>query len=157
MKQELGNFPELNFAKSARIEDLAVRCFAYKDVWRAVCTRRSTLLKLSNTPDPRPPALVEDQSIVDRRTLSLHLGLPVDLLLCFADTANLIVEASTLAPHIVQQRGLVIKARIEGWAPDATLAREASNDSASYITDLASQEMWRHVSRRALGSSPLPS
>lgn len=144
-KQELGDRPHFNFAVNARCEDLALRCYCHKDVWRSVCTRgRSTLFRLSNTPDPLAPDA--PQGPVNRRTLSVHLGLPVGLLLCFADTSNLIAEAPTLAPQVVQQQGMEIKRRIETWAPDCQLAMEAATDSASYVADLASQEMWRHVS-----------
>lgn len=122
-----------------------MRCYCYKDVWRSVCTRgRPTLFHLSNTPDPVVPDA--PQGPVNRRTLSIHLGLPVGLLLCFADISNLIAEAPTLAPQVVKQRGMEIKRRIETWVPDAQLAMEAGTDSASYVADLASQEMWRHVS-----------
>jgi hypothetical protein len=151
-KQELGDRPSFNFAVNARTEDLATRCFCYKDVWRSVCTRgRPTLFHLSNTPDP----LLADapQGPVNRRSLSIHLGLPVGLLLCFANICNLIAEAPTLAPPVVKQRGMEIKRRIETWVPDAQLAMEAATDSASYVADLASQEMWRHVSlQRAHGT-----
>ncbi|ORY92565.1 fungal-specific transcription factor domain-domain-containing protein [Leucosporidium creatinivorum] len=151
-KQELGDRPQFNFAVNARCEDLAMRCYCYKDVWRSVCTRgRPTLFRLSNSPDPLVPDA--PQGPVNRRTLSIHLGLPVGLLIYFADVSNLIAEAPNLAQQVIQQRGMEIKRRIETWVPDAQLAMEAATDSASYVADLASQEMWRHTALIYLHSS----
>ena len=149
IKQEMGDRPVINFALTARCEDLAMRIFAYHDVWRTVTSRgRRTLFILSDASDPLGIGMTEAETgPVNRRTLSVHLGLPVGLLLCFADIANLCVESATLSPQIVKQRGTDLKSRIERWTPDTKLAMEAAIDSASMIADLAAQEMWRNVSR----------
>ncbi|CED83509.1 Protein of unknown function DUF3468 [Phaffia rhodozyma] len=162
---------EFDFGKTATVESLAFRAYIYSDVFRTVAlSKRRTFFRVFN--DTSPTTYAEDGTdkltTVNERTLSVHLGLPAELLCCFAEISNAVVdesEARNADPERIQSKVNAIKTRIEAFESDAVLARNTAGpgNSAEVISDLATQETWRHAaliylfsSLAQLGSLALP-
>ncbi|KAI5480278.1 Zn(2)-C6 fungal-type transcription factor [Pseudohyphozyma bogoriensis] len=131
LRDALGDRPSLNFAENASLDDMAFRAYAVADCFRTVVLRkRPTFFQLSNTPLTDADTYEKqpvDGPAINQRTLSLHLGIPVELVVCFADVSNVLAEEDSLTPNDVRTRAADIEKRIH------------------FIATLASLEMWRHT------------
>lgn len=73
------------------------------------------------------------------------LGLPVELMLCFAATSNLAaVEDSEMDREEAERRGRGIEKALRDWRPNPPDA-EALADEGAFVTAVVTQELWRHV------------
>lgn len=138
---------------------MALRAFAYTDVLHTICIpRRRTLFAFASLPgDPATPSDVSTPNTGDEadRAVEIHLGLPVGLLLCLAAISNLSAEMGSFPEEVVALKAQAIEKTIRDWRPLAPDAA-ALADSAAYIDELSTAEMWRHVSSCFVRSEPPP-
>jgi hypothetical protein len=74
-----------------------------------------------------------------------YLGLPTELLLCFAVASTIRDESATLEPDVVKARGERIVRYVRRWTPPLVPEGQDTVDSISHIMNIATMEMWRHV------------
>lgn len=140
VKESLGPNPILDLTTSVAPSQLAIRMFAYADVLRTMCIRgRPTTFELIATPNASP----DSPDGLTSRSISVHLGLPAGLLICLAVTSNLVCCESVLSVEEVKERGAAIERDILAWRPE--VEKDDVLDSAQYVSDIATQELWRHV------------
>lgn len=159
IQEECGARPRLNLTTLAGSECVFFRSFAYLDVIRTICVKgRKTVfdLRSGDAPEdgtapgplcpPREVLLKPDEGAVEPvmgDALSVHLGLPVGLLLCFASISNLLVDSADLGGAELDAQAAAILRRIRAWRPPPS--EHDVTDSALHISDLATQEIWRHA------------
>lgn len=158
IQEECGLRPRLSLAKMSGSDTMAFRSFAYVDVLRTVCTQgRRTVFEMGDLPDEPPPGpsplnSYTDESLAEEElrrdsvagdALSVHLGLPLGLLLGFAAVSNLIYDSATLDPNEAKRQASAILTRLKNWVSPASSTPIA--DSVQHVSDLTTQEIWRQA------------
>ncbi|GAA5866706.1 hypothetical protein JCM8547_002731 [Rhodosporidiobolus lusitaniae] len=144
VNEELGLQPLLDLTSAS----VLLSTFAWTDCIRCICIPgRRTVFTYSHLPgDPNPEAtstLISDVS-AQQSDLSVHLGLPVGLMLCISATTNLAAEAEALPDEVVRVKAAAIEKAARGWRPPPPDPQDLA-DGAAYLEKLSSAEMWRHA------------
>jgi hypothetical protein len=145
VNQALGPRPSLDLVAIADPSGghIGMFMFVFADVLRSICLpRQRTIFNFVGLPG-------EGDEVSEEPALSAayntHLGLPTGLLLCFAAASNLSADlAEGLELQIVKKKAAAIEEAIRAWKsspPDSGL------DSITFVDTVATQEMWRQVSR----------
>lgn len=152
--EECGPRPRVNLSQLTGSESIAIRSFVYLDVFRTIFIRgKRTIFEFSTDPELEPsPLRPTHQTAMDleagsdpvtSEALSVHLGLPVGLCQQFAAISNLAVDAPALVPDELAAQADAILSAIKSWRP--TVPTSPITNSALHISDLATQEIWRHA------------
>ncbi|KAM0750783.1 hypothetical protein T439DRAFT_380644 [Meredithblackwellia eburnea MCA 4105] len=143
IKEELGERPSVDLPNLTGVHNMCIREFVYADVFRTMCVRnRRTVFDLSKAlPLVDLPSWDE---FTTSEALRVRLGLPVELLLCFAAVSNLAVDKPNMDPAEFLEAASGIESSIKRWRSDPRTAGDME-DSSGYISDLANFEMWRQT------------
>lgn len=122
---------------------MALRELVYASVFHTITFRnRLTVFDLSAAPVLEPPSVSPEPVTSD--ALRVRLGLPVELLLCLAAIANLAAQKPAMDVSQFREESDAIEVAIKRWRSEPVGGEVI--DSAAYISDLATFEIWRQVS-----------
>ncbi|BGP38885.1 hypothetical protein JCM10449v2_002823 [Rhodotorula kratochvilovae] len=145
--QELGPRPVFQHSQIQSAEQAIIAFYAWEDCVRCVTApRRRPFFTFADLPgeplSASSPALLRD-SVKDVPTDMPMLGYkPLGHLLCIAAIANLSVDMDALPDEVVQAKAGAIERALRGWRP---LPPINDIDSAMYVEQVATCEMWRHA------------
>ncbi|GAA5852001.1 hypothetical protein JCM9279_007054 [Rhodotorula babjevae] len=143
---ELGPRPSIQHSPITSPEQVIITISAWEDCIRCVTSpRRRPFFSFADLPgdplSPSSPALRDN--VNDVRSDIPALGyMPVGLLLCIAATANLSVDMEALPDIVVKAKASAIELAVRGWRPPAPVA---GLDSAAFVEQVSTSEMWRHA------------
>ncbi|KAI5474225.1 Zn(2)-C6 fungal-type transcription factor [Pseudohyphozyma bogoriensis] len=142
--QAMGERPVVDFSRLNGAQSMVLRLYAYIDAFRTLCLGgRRTLFDYIGVP---ASLAAEDASLEESAILvAPWVGLPVHLLLAFAATSNLAVEAPSLPQEVVRNKAAEIEKTIRNWRGTVSPNSGPMRDSIAYLRLLGTQEMWRHA------------
>lgn len=165
--EAMGERPKIDFSELRALESQPLCVFAYRDVLRSVCTGawlrlprncasqtdarvrfagdRQTLFDFVGIPGDPAPATPSNGTINTLKGLEgpiLYLGLPSDLLLCWAGIVRLVMEGAEWTPQERSAKAAVLERSILSWQP-SLLKSATPGDSWAIVVNLATQEMVR--------------
>ena len=127
-------------------EQVIITITAWEDCIRCATTaRRRPFFRFPNLPgeplSSSSPALRD--SVNDVRTEIPTLGyMPAGLVLCIAAIANLSVDMDALPDAVVKAKATAIEQAVRSWRPLPPLN---GIESAAFVEQTSTCEMWRHV------------
>ncbi|GAA5945182.1 hypothetical protein JCM3775_003689 [Rhodotorula graminis] len=143
---ELGPRPSIQHSPINTPEQVIIAISAWEDCIRcATSPRRRPFFSFADLPgDPlSPSSSALRDSVNDVRSDIPALGyMPVGLLLCIAAIANLSVDMEALPDVVVKAKASAIERAVRGWRP---LPPVAGLDSAAFVEQVSTSEMWRHA------------
>ncbi|KAM0748683.1 hypothetical protein T439DRAFT_349397 [Meredithblackwellia eburnea MCA 4105] len=162
VKVRLGENYVLDFLQALTPQHIYLVFFVFYDIVRTISmpVPRRPIVQVKGTPGlgiiPSPEESRQRGvwlKEIASNPMSVHLGMPVALALCFAGIATLAAEMDGLAQTEILQRASEIEEAIRTWRAEIHYDEDESLGSYKAIVEAMTQEMWRQAALICLNYS----